>query len=157
MLGRVKIYYEDKKFGFIIGEDNYEYFFHITNVNSVDLPTSNSIVEFEPTVAERGKKAINVKVTQKYEQRPQYINIGKYRIKISTIKSYSTGQDTEKHYVNHFFKPSEYIGETITYYIYIYLTKDGSYDYRVKFTDKNEFFSACKILDDALGVVNLRK
>ena len=156
MLGRVKIYYEDKKFGFIIGEDGYEYFFHITNVISVDLPTSHSLVEFEPTTADRGKKAINVKVTQKYEQRPQYINIGSYRIKISAIKNYWTDKKVEKHYREHLFKMPEYIGETTIYYIFIRTSKDAEYDYRVKFTNKEEFLAACKVLDNALAVVNIK-
>jgi cold shock CspA family protein len=156
MIGRVKVFYEDKKFGFIVGEDNFEYFFHITNIVGVDLPTSNSIVEFEPTVAERGKKAINVKVTQKYEQKPQYINLGRTRIKVSSIKLYWTDKNVEKNYRDRgFWKTREYIGDTITYYIYIRTSKDNYYDYQLTYSDKTEFLAACRMLDTCLATVSL--
>lgn len=159
MIGRVKVFYEDKKFGFIVGEDNFEYFFHITNIIGVDLPTSNSIVEFEPTVSERGKKAINVKVTQKYEQKPQYINLGHHRIKISCIKSYWTETKVEKDYrrYGNWYSPgrTKCVGETETYTIYIRTSNTDDYDYYVKYTDKNKFLSACKMLDECLTTVSL--
>lgn len=156
MIGRVKVFYEDKKFGFIVGEDNSEYFFHIANIAGVDLPTSNSIVEFEPTVTERGKKAVNVKVTQKYEQKPQYINLGHIRVKISHIKKYWTDEKVEKNYRSRgFWKSSEYVGDTVTYYIYIRTSKTNYYDYCVEYTDKKAFLEACETLDKVLTTVTL--
>ena len=51
---------------------------------------------------------------------------------------------------------TEYLGETTIYYIFIRTSKDAEYDYRVKFTNKEEFLAACKVLDNALAVVNIK-
>ena len=156
MIGRVKVFYEDKKFGFIVGEDNFEYFFHITDIIGVDLPTSNSTVEFEPADTERGKKAIKIKVTQKYGQRPQYINLGSTRIKANSIKLYWTDKNVEKNYRSRgFFKSPEYIGNTTTYFIFIRTSKDSYYDYKLTYKDKTAFLEACKMLDKCLSTVSL--
>ena len=65
MQGRVKMFSQEKGYGFILGEDGYDYFCHISEIRSIDTPTVGSIVEFEASESERGKKAINITVVQK--------------------------------------------------------------------------------------------
>ena len=96
MKGRVKMFNQDKGYGFILGDDKYDYFFHVSEVKSMDMPTSNSIVEFEESSSEKGRKAINIKVVQKFEQKPEFINLGKHRIKINKIKEYSVSKKSER-------------------------------------------------------------
>ncbi|MBQ4353761.1 MAG: cold shock domain-containing protein [Clostridia bacterium] len=154
MRGRVKIFYDNKKFGFIIGEDNYEYFFHISDIVSIDMPTSNSIVDFEASSSDKGKKAINIKVIQRYEQRPEFINIGRFRIKINKIKEYHTHTESERKLVaSYFLKPNEYV-DVIKGYTLVISMFDGCY-YTIKYTEKEDIDNACKTLDKYLGTVNL--
>ena len=62
MNGRIKIYNSDKKFGFILGEDGNDYFFHISNVKFINKPVEGAMVEFEPEQGERGLVGKNVKI-----------------------------------------------------------------------------------------------
>lgn len=65
MTGRIKNVILDKGFGFIIGEDNGEYFFHMSSlVNRTDWDecSTNRQVTFEPSYSPKGKRAENVMV-----------------------------------------------------------------------------------------------
>ena len=89
MKGRVKTVNDEREFGFIIGEDGNEYFFHFSNVISVDFPTKNSIVEFESTNTERGFSAKNIKVKEIAVKKPEFIICGHMSIRLDSIKSYA--------------------------------------------------------------------
>lgn len=60
MKGTVKFFNETKGFGFIKGEDNEEYFVHMTAINDNSRLQENDSVEFEVEKGDRGLKAINV-------------------------------------------------------------------------------------------------
>lgn len=153
MRGRVKVFYDNKKFGFIIGEDGYEYFFHISNIISVDIPTSNSIVEFEPTESEKGKNAIKVNVLQKFEQRPEFINLGSSRIRIKDIRSYYVSQSEEREAVSTgWFSAPDYY--TITTY-YLYIEMKNSECYHICYNNKSDRDKDCETLDKYLSTVQL--
>lgn len=89
MKGRVKNVNEDREFGFILGEDGNDYFFHFSNVISVDLPTKNSIVDFETAQTEKGASATNIKIEDKAIKKPEFVKFGSVRIRLKDIKSYA--------------------------------------------------------------------
>lgn len=89
MKGRVKNVNEDREFGFILGEDGNDYFFHFSNVISVDLPTKNSIVDFETAQTEKGASATNIKIEDKAIKKPEFVKFGSVRIRLKNIKSYA--------------------------------------------------------------------
>lgn len=60
MKGTVKFFNDKKKFGFIKGEDEKEYFVHVTDVQDQASLAENDSVDFEPEQGERGLKATNV-------------------------------------------------------------------------------------------------
>jgi len=61
MNGKVKFYNEGKGFGFITGEDNKDYFFHISKVVNDEILKENDEVEFNAISTPRGEQAENVK------------------------------------------------------------------------------------------------
>lgn len=89
MRGRVKTVNDEREFGFIIGEDGNEYFFHFSNVISVDFPTKNSIVEFDTSNTEKGLSAKNINVTEKASKRPEIVKFGHVNIVLKNIKMYA--------------------------------------------------------------------
>lgn len=60
MKGKVKFYNENKGFGFIAGEDNKDYFFHVSQIQGSDVLEENDAVEFTPTQNDKGLAAHNV-------------------------------------------------------------------------------------------------
>lgn len=91
MTGRVKMYNEDKGYGFIAGEDGSDYFVHISAVSGAAPLYHNASVTFEPSENERGKIAKKVSVIEG-PMRPTFIQFGNIRVKLSNIKNY--GIDT---------------------------------------------------------------
>ena len=85
MRGRVKNINENKEFGFILGEDAKEYFFHFNNIKSVDLPVKNSIVNFNPSSSNKGPTAVDVTLESKGSK---MIKLGEDRIDVNEIKAY---------------------------------------------------------------------
>ena len=60
MEGKIKFFNAQKGFGFIIGEDDNEYFVHITEVlNDAELLEETAVI-FEPVEGDRGVKATKV-------------------------------------------------------------------------------------------------
>ncbi len=60
MNGKVKFFNNDKRFGFIIGEDDKDYFVHATDLNEgVDL-NEDTKVTFDIVDGQKGPKASNV-------------------------------------------------------------------------------------------------
>lgn len=63
--GLVKWFSNEKKFGFIVGSDKQEFFFHISGVTSkIPPPMEGEKVEFEVTDSPKGKRAVNVVVVR---------------------------------------------------------------------------------------------
>ena len=61
MKGTIKFFNDMKGFGFIIGEDNREYFVHITSLEQGLRLQENDKVIFDIEEDDRGPKAVNVK------------------------------------------------------------------------------------------------
>lgn len=75
MLGRVKFFNGDKGFGFIIGKDNEDYFYHSSQVKDFRLVEMGDLVEFEPSENNKGKNAIKIKVMKKApKQSPKQVS-----------------------------------------------------------------------------------
>lgn len=64
MEGTVKWFNTKKGFGFIIGEDNVEYFVHYTALPDNTKLNEEDKVTFEPAENERGKQAKNVQLVK---------------------------------------------------------------------------------------------
>lgn len=62
MLGKVKWFNQEKGFGFIVGEDNKEYFVHYTQIQQEGFKTleEGNAVEFEAVVIDKGLQARSV-------------------------------------------------------------------------------------------------
>ena len=60
MKGKCKFFNENKGFGFIVGEDEQDYFVHATNLASGVIITENDSVSFDIEEGDRGPKAVNV-------------------------------------------------------------------------------------------------
>ena len=61
MKGKIKFYKRDKKWGFIIGEDRKDYFFHKNDIiNTTGLVKDDTNVRFEIVQGPKGIKAKNV-------------------------------------------------------------------------------------------------
>ncbi len=65
MEGKVKWYNRKKGYGFIIGDDDKEYFIHYTALGEGTFIRDNDKVSFEPTQTDKGNQARNVKLVQK--------------------------------------------------------------------------------------------
>lgn len=89
MRGRIKRYFSDKGYGFIVGEDGVDYYFHISNVRTAVQITQGSIVEFDVVRVndKKNDKAVNIKVAE-VKNHPQFIQLGGTRVKLSNIKNY---------------------------------------------------------------------
>ena len=71
MEGTVKWFNARKGFGFIVGEDNEDYFVHSSAIAQGTFLRDNDRVAFEPAEGERGKQAQNVTLIQKGSERNQ--------------------------------------------------------------------------------------
>ena len=61
MKGKVKFYVANRGYGFIIGEDKQDYFFHIKNLEQENIvPTQGDELTFNPKKTERGMSAFNI-------------------------------------------------------------------------------------------------
>lgn len=60
MKGKVKFFNEVKRFGFIAGDDNKEYFVHESGLKEGESLSENDEVNFDVEEGDRGPKAINV-------------------------------------------------------------------------------------------------
>jgi CspA family cold shock protein len=59
----VKFYNRSKKYGFISGDDGVDYFFHESGVSDGINVQDDDKVEFEIEDGDRGKKAVNISIT----------------------------------------------------------------------------------------------
>ena len=60
MKGTVKFFNEEKRFGFITGEDGKEYFVHSSGLSAGTSIRENDAVEFETEQGDKGLKAVKV-------------------------------------------------------------------------------------------------
>ena len=60
MKGTVKFFNREKRFGFIAGEDNKEYFVHESGIKEGSIG-ENDEVSFDVEEGDKGPKAVNVK------------------------------------------------------------------------------------------------
>ena len=60
MKGTVKFYNPTKAFGFIVGDDEKDYFVHQTALNEGTTLQEGDVVTFEVEEGDRGPKAVNV-------------------------------------------------------------------------------------------------
>ena len=133
MRGRIKVLKENRNFGFLIGEDGNDYFFHFSDVKSIDVPIMNSIVEFEPNMTQRGLAARNITIENQALEHPEMITIGSNRIKLKSIKAYGTYYE----YIpdsgfkkRHFLRVDTY--DKKSHYFYDYDFGDRIYEFRDK-------------------------
>jgi len=61
MKGKVKFFNQEKEFGFIIGDDGKDYFFHKSGLEDGVSINEDDAVEFSTEQGDKGLKAINVK------------------------------------------------------------------------------------------------
>jgi len=61
MKGRLKWFKADKKYGFITGEDNYDYFFYVAPHEKLPL-SEECVLCFEVVETEKGKRAEQIVV-----------------------------------------------------------------------------------------------
>lgn len=61
MIGIIENYLVEKKYGFIIGEDNEKYFFHFNELENKEL-SKGLLVSFEPGLNKKGFFAKNIKI-----------------------------------------------------------------------------------------------
>ncbi|MAF34249.1 hypothetical protein CMO91_00210 [Candidatus Woesearchaeota archaeon] len=60
MKGNVKAFFDEKRFGFIVGEDGKEYFVHQTEIKDGSTLKEGDEVTFDGEEGEKGPKAVNV-------------------------------------------------------------------------------------------------
>ena len=60
MNGNVKAFFDDKHFGFIVGDDGQEYFVHQTAINDGATIKEGDAVTFDGEKGDKGLKAFNV-------------------------------------------------------------------------------------------------
>jgi hypothetical protein len=60
MNGYITKYFENRFYGFILGEDKQSYYFHKNNID-IDIVSLGQLVIFEPLETDQGLKAINIK------------------------------------------------------------------------------------------------
>ncbi len=93
MNGKVKTYKPDKGFGFILGEDGNDYFFHISNLKTVAVISYGDNAEFVPSSNDKGLQALEVVISPSVNN-AKFITIGNKRHKISNIKEYGISTQT---------------------------------------------------------------
>ena len=127
MNGIIKMYNEQKGFGFIQTQTR-DVFFHISSVINKDaLPERGLRATFEVKQTSRGEEAFNV--TLIIQNRPQFIKLGQDRIKLSDIKNYGIYAGNESKLVTRLEK--KYISQDEIDVGYPPYTKPGWYEVEV--------------------------
>jgi len=91
MKGKILNFKAEKGFGFILGEDNQNYFFHISTVsNPMDIAEGYS-VDFKTKEGKKGLNAVNITVQTPLSggrSKDKILKIDNLRIRASDIKEY---------------------------------------------------------------------
>ena len=93
MVGKIISFDSKKGFGFILGEDDKKYFFHISNVsNPMDLEIGYRVI-FTPEKDKKGLNAKNITIEIPFRKKDKWLRIDKLRLKASDIKEYEIYED----------------------------------------------------------------
>lgn len=92
MNGRVKVFFDQKGYGFITSDNNNDYFFHINDVKTTDKPYIGMEVTFEIGHGPKGTVAKNICAIS-VPTKKSFIIIGDTRIKLNNIKMYEIRDD----------------------------------------------------------------
>lgn len=95
MNGKIKVYKDEKGYGFILGEDGQDYFFHISNVKSVNSIRRGDNVDFEIQRNEKGYFADNIKINNILSNK--FISFGNVRVNKANIKNYGISREKVKY------------------------------------------------------------
>lgn len=110
MQGRVKTYNEDRAFGFIIGEDGHDYFFHLSEWKSVAPVLRGTSLVFTPNTAEKGRSALEITPNAPVTNKAEFIVLGPERIKLKNIKNYGISTGTAYYVKVYEHKPTAKTG-----------------------------------------------
>lgn len=94
MNGRIKVFFDQKGYGFINSDDNNDYFFHIRDVKTFDKPYIGMEVTFDIGPGPKGTVAKNICAIGTIYKK-SFIIIGDIRIKLSNIKMYEIRDDSK--------------------------------------------------------------
>ena len=98
MKGKILNFKAEKGFGFILGEDNQKYFFHISTVsNPMDIEENYSVT-FKTKEGNKGLSAINIVVETPLsggKSKDKILKIKDLRIRASDIKEYNISKHKE--------------------------------------------------------------
>lgn len=75
MQGRVKFFSKEKGYGFIVSEQNNDYFYHVSEVKDFRLVEFGDIVEFTPTEGKKGEIATQITIVEKYSHAPKQVHV----------------------------------------------------------------------------------
>ena len=95
MKGKIKMFNEEKGFGFVLGENSKDFFFHISEIKSLASVQRGDIVEFIPTENIKGLVAKEIQVLESVAHK-NFVSFGTVRIKSSNIQSYGIYEKTEE-------------------------------------------------------------
>lgn len=93
MKGKIKNFFNDRGFGFIVGEDGNEYFFHISDLLFSENPRRGLAVDFSPSCSPKGLVALTVYLAFDAKQSATFVSFGDIRLKASNIKDYGIFSD----------------------------------------------------------------
>ena len=96
MKGNITSFKTEKGFGFIKGENNKNYFFHISKVSNPKDIESNYMVEFNIQETNKGLNAIDITIytpLSEIKTKDKLLKINNLRLRASEIKEYSIMTD----------------------------------------------------------------
>lgn len=150
MKGIVKVFFEDKGYGFIKCDTGTECFFHMSGIeNGVHIEKGN-YVAFDEKETPKGKQATNITIIPIRK----FIKIGEQRIKISNIKEYRKKRSVESNSKALFgmifdIGKSVVKGENEMFHHEYHIEITTFQNEIIKFTgNENEIDSIIKILDE---------
>lgn len=77
MQGKIKWFSEEKGYGYIVGDDERDYYFNIREVQGVDLPGNGDLVSFESGQGKKGPRAASVVINAKGQPKIQFNGSGR--------------------------------------------------------------------------------
>jgi len=69
--GKIKWFSEEKGYGYIVGDDEKDYYFNVREVQGSDLPHNGDLVSFEVSHGKKGPRANRVVITMKCQSNIQ--------------------------------------------------------------------------------------
>ena len=75
MVGKVKFFNPEKGYGFIIGTDSNDYFFHMVEVKDYRLVGYGDEVEFTAEDGKKGLKAMEIYIIKKNDGKPKEVHV----------------------------------------------------------------------------------